>query len=769
MTDQSIAVQKVSNACRRDLTPRRRHLLLSLILAGYVIITLLYGLINPLFEAPDEHWHYFTAQYIADNNQLPYVAPGNSYDEWLSQEAAQPPLYYMLGSLLITPIDTAGGREEVWFNKFRSIGDASDVMNLNRFVHTEAEAWPWEGYALAAHILRGLSTLLGLGTLICIYLTGRIMWANDAYRALLATALVAFLPQYNFHHAAVTNDALIIFLVSLSLWQLARLWQTEVTTRRLLLLGLTLGLAVLAKNTGLTLLVYAVGVLLLIALRNARMPSAVQPELSGRRLMAATALWVILPAILIAGGLWARNWSLYGDFSATNQFIRLAGGDRNYTLLQVLRESRGLWVSIFAIFGWFNVRAPNWVYWFWSGLAGLAVAGAVWRTVTTTRLRGSALRLQQSSDGSGGNANDFLNRNWLLPFLLAMWVVAIYGSLTLFMLKTEAAQGRLLFPALLPVALGTASGLTATAKLRHVSPVFPVLALFITLYCLFFVVRPVYQKPPIMFELPAEVEERNMDMGEGITLVGAEIDSRKVAPGGVMWMTLYWRGDNVAEVAPEFVVSVFGRDNQEIGKVHSYHGRGLFPAGLWPEGQIIADRVGLRIDETAQVPVLAHIDTTILGGKTARVGTIKIASQAWPPAARETLAQIGLNIDLLATAVTPERARPGSPIRIDVRWQASGTPSADYTTLIHVGWPDEMPLATGDRPPLNGSFPTRVWEQGEQIDDFYTVALPQELAPGRYPIWIGMYEATSLARLPVTIEGAAQPHDVYLAGWVDVE
>ena len=486
MPDQNSDAQAV-NSAPNQLTQRGRRLLLGLILAGYVIVTLLYGMVNPLFEAPDEHWHYFTAQYIAENGRLPIVAPGAEYDEWLSQEAAQPPLYYLLGALLIAPIDTSEAREEVWPNKFASVGDAAALININRFVHAEMDAWPWQSYALAAHILRLFSTLLGLGTLVCIYLSGRLLWPRDPYRALLATGLVAFLPQYNFLHAAVSNDPLVIFLVSAALWQLIRLWQSEVTRSRLLLLGVTIGLAALAKNAGVSLLVYALGVLLLLAIRNqavneAGAESGDRGTMAGWRLAGAAAVWVILPVILIAGWLWVRNWSLYGDPLATNQFIQIAGGDRNYTLLQVLHETRGLWLSSFAVFGWFNLRAPEWVYWFWSGLVILAVAGASWRAIKNYRLRRNDPPAEQKSSGFWSSVGRLLQADWVLPLLLALWVVAVYASLFLFMLQTEAAQGRLLFSALLPLALGLASGLTATTWLRRVSPVFALLALFVTLY-----------------------------------------------------------------------------------------------------------------------------------------------------------------------------------------------------------------------------------------------------------------------------------------------
>ncbi|MDV7390948.1 DUF2142 domain-containing protein, partial [Arthrospira platensis SPKY1] len=353
--------------------PRRPRFVLAAILALYLLLTAAYGVVNPLFEAPDEHWHYFTAQSIADTRRLPSV-PAAGYDEWLSQEAAQPPLYYLLGALLIAPIDTAGAREQVWLNPFASVGDASVLTNINRAVQTPAAEWPWRGYALAAHLLRLFSTLLGLGTLLCVYANGRLLRPADPRRALLATGLVAFLPQFNFLHASITNDTLIIFLSSLALWQLLWLWLRGMPRRnaaaagRLLLLGATIGLAALTKNAGVLLLLYAAGMLGLRWYRDAPRPP---------RALVAHLLLLAAPVAALAGWLWVRNWLLYGDPLATEPFIRIAGGDRGYTLWQVLGESSGLWLSLFAVFGWFNLRAPLPVYWVWNGLAALAAAAAL--------------------------------------------------------------------------------------------------------------------------------------------------------------------------------------------------------------------------------------------------------------------------------------------------------------------------------------------------------------------------------------------------------
>ena len=730
--------------------------LLAGILALYLFITLAYGVVNPLFEAPDEHWHFFTAVYIAENKTLPIVE--DEYDQWLSQEAAQPPLYYILAAALISPIDTSTAREDVWLNPFRTqgIGNASALTNRNQIIHTAAEQWPWQGTVLAAHLLRIVSTLFGLGTLLLIYKSARLLWSQSKQLPLLATTLVAFLPQFNFQHAAISNDPLIIFLSTAALWQLIWLWQNPITLNRLLGLGITIGLAALSKNAGVLLLLYSLGFLAIRHLKDGGEPW--QKKLG--RWSWQTAVPIILPVLLLAGWLWWRNWQLYGDWTATSQFIRIAGGDRGYTLAQVLTESGGLWRSLFAVFGWFNLLAPPWVYWLWNGIVAVGIAGILRKVLRDWRLK------------IDFNLQSIVSN--LLPLLLAGWVAAVYAGLLFFMLRTPAAQGRLLFPALLPLTLGLAYGLTRW-RWQPLIWLVPLLALLTTAFSLWGVIAPAYEPPLTLAQLPSDAVPLNFEMAEGIKLLGVsmETDTAVSHPSDIIYFTLYWQADAVPTIPPELVVDILGRELTPIGNSHSYHGRGQFPATEWPVGKLIADRMGIQLADEITAPVLAQLFVRLVDDEqrdspSVLVSSVKVVPPEWPEMTNDMLTEIGGAVQVTAVSSQPTQARLGETITINVDWQVIAPPEGSWTTLIHLAEPGQPPLATGDSPSMNGDYPTDVWAAGERFTDQYSLTIPDDLPDGRYPLWLGMYDSSTVVRLPLHADGVRQPNDVYQIGWLEI-
>jgi len=745
---------------------RNRKLWLLLILVVYTLLAIGYSVVIPLFESPDEHHHYYTLKLIALSDQLP-----TTYDDdiaFTGQEAAQPPLYYMLVSLISRPFGENGAFEALWPNPSVQLGNPDSPQNINAFIHGPEEQWPWRGLALESHLIRFFSALIGLGTLLCIYGATRLVWPAAPERALLATALVAFLPQFAFLHGSITNDVLIIFLCTFTLWQLLRLWYGDITWGNLLLLGATIGLSILTKMAGLLLLGYGLGFLTITIIRESRNQKA-----SGAfRNWFFQAGLVTVIALLVSGWLLWRNWQLYGDITATNQHLRFIGSDRQYSLLEVFSETSGLWASIFAVFGWFNIVPPDWVYLVWNGMALAAVIGMLLEAWRRLRARSKPLANNNWVRAIIRHPSAVLDWAGLLGLLLSVWALVVYAGLVRFMMQVSAGQGRLLLPALLPLVLGLVYGLTRYRR-SGVFILAPTLALITTIYSLFFVISPAYSGPPILAEIdiPANTNRLDATMGQGLELVAAQIETEEVLPGERIWLTLYWQADALPDFpsvqdAPMFVLEMFGRDNMLIGKYQSYHGGGLYPASLWNAGDVVADRIAVEVIEDAGAPVQARLNVKLVGELTSvDVGTVKVTSLDRPELSDSYLAQFD-GIQLTSATISPDSVAPGDSVAVNLGWQVLDPPQRELTTFVHLGYPANPPLAQGDGIPLGGHYPTRLWAAGELFSDSYQLEIPVDITTGIYPIHIGFYDPTNGLRLPLTTQGERQTNDAYQIGWL---
>ena len=117
-------------------------------------------------------------------------------------------------------------RARLVLNPHANLGNPLLPGNKNLMVHSPAEAWPWQGMALAVHLLRFYSMLLGLGTVYFTYRLAQLLFPQNAGLVIAVAAFVAFNPQFIFILSAISNDNLIIFLSTVTLWLLAGLLTT---------------------------------------------------------------------------------------------------------------------------------------------------------------------------------------------------------------------------------------------------------------------------------------------------------------------------------------------------------------------------------------------------------------------------------------------------------------------------------------------------------------------------------------------------------------
>ena len=342
--------------------------LVGVLLVAFFVTGLAYSLVVPPFETPDEIYHYAFARHLAAGNGLPVQGPEKT-GPW-EQEGSQPPLYYGLVALATAGIDQGGLDSFAVQNPRANLGDPHQPGNKN-FMLYSAQRRPLVGVNLALHVGRWISLVLGTLTVVFTYLLARRAFPADKWSRLLATALVATIPQFAFLSASLSNDNMITVVSAASLVSLAAL--VGRTKRKGILwwewvgLGLLLGLGALSKLQGLGLLVLAAYTFALYARRQ----NAWGTLIPG-------AFWVAGVVLIVAGWWYIRNLLLYGDPFGTTNLLSVTGQRvEPLTLSGLYGELRGLQMSFWGIYGWFSILLPSWTYTLFELLTALAASGAV--------------------------------------------------------------------------------------------------------------------------------------------------------------------------------------------------------------------------------------------------------------------------------------------------------------------------------------------------------------------------------------------------------
>lgn len=141
----------------QDFPWRSRRLPTALVLI-FLAVGALYSLVTPIFEASDELSHYPVVKHIADGRGL--IVQNREAETAWKQEGSQPPLYYVIAALATAWIDTGDLEALLWENPHVNIGKPLAHGNKNLVIHTERATFPWQGTALAVHLIRWLSLLM---------------------------------------------------------------------------------------------------------------------------------------------------------------------------------------------------------------------------------------------------------------------------------------------------------------------------------------------------------------------------------------------------------------------------------------------------------------------------------------------------------------------------------------------------------------------------------------------------------------------------------
>jgi hypothetical protein len=127
---------------------------------------------------------------------------------------------------------------------------------------------------------------------------------------------------------------------------------------------------------------------------------------------------------------------------------------------------------------------------------------------------------------------------------------------------------------------------------------------------------------------------------------------------------------------------------------------------------------------------------------------------------------LGAMISLAGATVNPQFSNsqstgssptPVGRLQVSLCWESLAPAPLDYTVFVHLYDANGTLLATGDGPPMNGAFPTRLWQPGDVIADTHRLPLPA--GNEDYRIGVGLYDPISGARLQAVQAGQPLPDD----------
>ena len=762
-------------SARSSRSASLERILRAAILLTFVMLAAVYSLIVPPFEASDELWHYPMVRYIADNRSLPVQDPAD-VGPW-RQEGSQPPLYYALGALATFWIDTSDMAQVRHLNPHVDNGIATPDGNINLVVHhPEREAFPWRGTVLAIHLIRFLSVLMAAAGVYLTYLIVREVLPGKPALALGAMAIHAFTPMVVFIAGSVNNDNLVVPVSSLALLILLRLLgrrgdPLKGSVGRYLLLGVILGCAALTKASSLALTLLTALVVTVRAVRRYSATPGKRGAAECWREFAVGALATLLPLLAIAGWWYLRNLRLYGDPTGLNAFIEILGKrDVPAGLVQLWRERYSFLAGYWGNFGGLNVPMAPWIYAVLNAALGLAGVGLVVALVRS--------QVQRSKSQSTRTAAEDLGFGiWNFGF-----VVCLLGGLGVLIpwiqwaRVTWSSQGRLVFAALpvwsMLLALGWGGWLPR--RWRPCALGAPVLFLLgLSMAAPFVWIRPAYALPRRLTEAQSRAipHRLDVDFDRAMRLLGHDVASSAVQPGGQLAVTLYWEALAPTERDYTVFVHLLGEHDLLVAQRDTFPALGLLSTTSLQPGFRWADRYVLQLPATAYAPDSAQIEVGLFNAGTGerlpvvdangdpsgdhvRFGQVDIQA---PTGAVPNPISVNFGDRMLLTGydLSQRAARPGETITLTLHWEPLRAMEHNYTVSAQLVDPAQRKAAQHDAWPLDGDAPTAAWQPGGTLVDAIPLTVFADAPARPYSVRISVYrhQEGGIVHLPVTPPG----------------
>jgi hypothetical protein len=279
--------------------------------------------------------------------------------------------------------------------------------------------------------------------------------------------------------------------------------------------------------------------------------------------------------------------------------------------------------------------------------------------------------------------------------------------------------------------------------------------------------RPVFtlDSPPGQ-ALPAQ-HQTQINFAGGIQLIGYDLDKRAVRAGERVEVVLYWQTDAAPlknNLQPfvhldrlDTLTTVAGATNYTPGDPTT---ETVLPTFHWDNTRYVRDEHEVTLPPDT-LPIAYAVRAGLidpdrdgrlvrLAGQqedTALLTIINVLPAQEPPPLAEKMQasfQAGsARINLIGFELTSV-ARPQLDFKL--AWQTDPPPGTDYTVFAQLLDLENKLVASFDRPPLDGAYPTSTWWPGQTIIDPRYIPL-RGTPPGEYRLIVGLYDPATQQRL----------------------
>lgn len=266
---------------------------------------------------------------------------------------------------------------------------------------------------------------------------------------------------------------------------------------------------------------------------------------------------------------------------------------------------------------------------------------------------------------------------------------------------------------------------------------------------------------PTVFNL-GESQPANVKTNHDLEVVGYRYDPKRLQPGQPVHVSLFVRATGPAAGTFEPILRLVASDGQVVTELV---GPTVSAVRLGPPNQVVEQTFVLRTTEqmaegayTLRLSLRGPGESSVWGLyrnndrnplDSVNLGFVGLSKPVAPEDLTEVGALFGEQIRLAGYMLNDGSSPGGEPIRLTLYWAPEEIPSQEYVVFVHLIDQSGQLIAGDDNQPAQGRYPTTAWLPGDLIADQHLLPLDENLPPGDYQLYAGLYLPDSGERLPV--------------------